>query len=519
MTADRLSAHADDEVIRVLVVEDDPLDAELVIEQLGTEGLRIATRVVANAPDFQLALDDFDPDIVLCDLTLPGFSGYRALQLLRERDRRTPFVFVSGTMGEAAAIEALRAGATDYVLKNNLARLASVVTRALGEAAERRARDKVESELVRAQRFETLALLTGSLSHDLRNTLQPVLLATQLIEAKAGDPEVARLTAMIRDCCGQGLDLVSAMLDLARGGAAVGKGKTRRVKLAALLDAVGMMLRPSIPSNVELVIGQVDPALEVPGSTTEFQQCLINLVLNAIQAMPDGGQVELDGHSRLLPADFYREGEPSIEGPCLVVCVADTGLGMSAETLARLFTPFFTTKEGGNGLGLVSCRRFVDGQRGFIRVISSENVGSRFELYLPMPADKPAEPDADLGTPTTPARQAGRRVAVLSDDATLRRDLAEILELDAHEPVFPDDVGAAGSDMVAVALIDTDIDPTRLQGLLSRLDGKAQSGHLVLIGDGRSPVPPAWAARVAAQLPRPVTARGLLGLLSELDER
>lgn len=518
MTADRLQPRADDEAIRVLVVEDDPLDAELVIEQLGAEGLRIATRVVASAPDFQLALDGFDPDIVLCDLTLPGFSGYRALQLLRERNLRTPFVFVSGTMGEAAAIEALRAGATDYVLKNNLARLASVVTRALGEAAERRARDKVESELVRAQRFETLALLTGSLSHDLRNTLQPVLLATQLIESKAGDPEIARLTAMIRDCCGQGLDLVSAMLDLARGGAAVGNGKVRRVKLAALLDAVGMMLRPSIPSNVELTIGRVDPALEVPGSTTEFQQCLINLVLNAIQAMPDGGRVELDGHSRVLPAGFYQDGETPIDGPCLIVCVADTGVGMSAETLSKLFTPFYTTKEGGNGLGLVSCRRFVDGQRGFIRIISSENVGSRFELYLPLPADKPVAPAADLGMPEAPSKKLGHRVAVLSDDSMLRRDLDEILELDAHETVSLDDIGAAGVDSGLVVLVDIDVGMARLEQLLSRLGSNAGDNHLVLIGEGRSPVPDNWRARVIGQLSRPVTARSLLGVLAELHE-
>ncbi len=518
MTADQLMAGADEELIRVLVVEDDPLDAELVIEQLGSEKLRTQSHVVATAPEFQRALDAFDPDIVLCDLTLPGFSGYRALQLLRERDRRTPFVFVSGTMGEAAAIDALRAGATDYVLKNNLARLASVVTRALGEAAERRARDKVELELVRAQRFETLALLTGSLSHDLRNTLQPVLLATQLIESKAADPEVARLTAMIRDCCGQGLDLVSAMLDLARGGAAVGNGKTRRVKLAALLDAVGMMLRPSIPADVELVIGRVDPALEVPGSTTEFQQCLINLVLNAIQAMPRGGQVELDGHSRLLPADFYRESEPLIDGPCLVICVADTGLGMSAETLAKLFTPFFTTKEGGNGLGLVSCRRFVDGQRGFIRIISSENVGSRFELYLPLPVDKPAntEPVANLSA-TSPGT-VGRRVAVLSDDAALVRDLGDILDLDGHEMLSPEDLGSTGPDPVTVALVDADVEAARLREWLSFMDGVADRSQLILIGERRSSIPASWSERVSAQVPKPVTARSVLGVLSELDE-
>src|SRR5690606_25609695 len=112
---------------------------------------------------------------------LPGFSGTRALSMLRERDRRTPFVFVSGTIGEGDAIEALRSGATDYILKTNMARLPAAVRRAVAEAAERAARDAAESELVKAQRFETLAILAGSLGHDLRNILQPVLMATQLI--------------------------------------------------------------------------------------------------------------------------------------------------------------------------------------------------------------------------------------------------------------------------------------------------------------------------------------------------
>lgn len=518
MTAKRPAQQADAETVRVLVVEDDPLDAELVLEQLTAEGLAVSSRVVADAPGFRRALDDFAPEIVLCDLTLPGFSGYRALELLRERDRRTPFVFVSGTMGEAAAIEALRAGATDYVLKNNLARLATVVRRALAEAQERRVRDNVEAELVRAQRFETLALLTSSLSHDLRNTLQPVLLATQLIEAKAGDPEVGRLTAMIRDCCGQGLDLVSAMLDLARGGAATGNGETRRVKLAALMDAVGMLLRPSIPANVELVASPVDPTLEVPGSTTDFQQCLINLILNAIQAMPDGGQVELDAHSRTLSSDFYRQGEPLIEGACLVVSVADTGLGMSPETLEKLFTPFFTTKDGGNGLGLVSCRRFVEGRRGFIRVQSSEGVGSRFELYLPLAIDAPPVGATDIGR-VIPEASGPRKVAVVSDDALLVRDLCEILELDAYEPVLPNEHGDAASGPAArVVLVDADAHGTRVETLLARLDLGDQVDGLILIGNGEPVLSENWSAKVASQLPRPVTARALLGALAELDK-
>jgi len=168
-------------VLRVLLVEDSELDAELVLDQLRDDGLEVESMRVDDEAAFNDALAAFAPDIVISDLSMPEFSGYDALAIARSKAPRIPFMFVSGTMGEEAAIEALRGGATDYVLKDKLARLASAVRRALAETEEKRARDAAEAELLRVQRYESLALLASGLSHDLRNVLQPIAMGVAML--------------------------------------------------------------------------------------------------------------------------------------------------------------------------------------------------------------------------------------------------------------------------------------------------------------------------------------------------
>ena len=283
--------------IRVLQVEDSALDAELVLGELDADGIDYDVRLVDDEQPFLEALEQFQPDIVLSDLSMPGFSGQRALELLRERDEDTPFIFVSATLGEEAAIEALRNGATDYILKQNPARLASAVRRALSEAEAQRAARRAESELIRAQRFESLAMLAGGLSHDLRNLLQPLLLAGDSLQDYQDDPRLARLGTLVRDCGKRGLEMVQSMLSFARGAR-----RAEQVRLGGLLEALGLLLQGSMPRSVNMDVALDDPEVSFEGNHTELQQCLLNLCLNAIQAMPDGGhlriesaQVQLDG--------------------------------------------------------------------------------------------------------------------------------------------------------------------------------------------------------------------------------
>jgi len=503
--------------VRVLVVEDDPLDAELVLDQLREDGITVVSQVVADDAGYRDALSAFKPEIILSDLSLPGFSGGQALALLRDRDQRTPFVFVSGTIGEAAAIEALRGGATDYILKTNMARLASAVRRAVAEAGERRARDAAENELVKAQRFETLAILAGSLGHDLRNILQPVLMATQLIDVKAHDAEISRLCTMIRDCSDQGLELVSAMMALARGGQAT-PGNT--VKLGAMLDAIGMLLKPALPKTVKMTIGHVDPALEVPGNANELQQCLLNLAMNGMQAMPDGGHLELSAEPFEPDDAFFHEGEPRLGSAYVRISVIDSGQGMDAATLAKLFTPFFTTKEKGNGLGLVSCRRLVENHRGVIRVNSETGKGSRFDLYLPVTVEH-GDRYADDGSSGNALNGHGEHVLVLSGDAAAQADASDILELygyasrRADNPDQALDLLASG-DRFQVAIIDRDLLTNGNSGAVARLRAEGFDGPLILLGaTGASPIIVGH-REASAHLSKPVTAPALLKALREV---
>jgi signal transduction histidine kinase len=291
----------------------------------------------------------------------------------------TPFIFVSATLGEEAAIEALRNGATDYILKQNPARLASAVRRALDSAAAQRAARRAEAELIRAQRFEALAMLAGGLSHDLRNLLQPLLLAGDSLKDYQDDPRLARLGALVRDCGKRGLEMVQSMLSFARGAR-----RAEQIRIGGLLDALGLLLQGSMPSAVAMDIALEDPDLTFEGNHTELQQCLLNLCLNAIQAMPDGGVLRVESSRVSLPPSFFVSGEQSQPGDHLHLTVADTGMGMDEATLRRLFEPFFTTKKGGTGLGLLSCKRIVASHGGAMRVESAPGQGTRFHLYLPL---------------------------------------------------------------------------------------------------------------------------------------
>ncbi|MEO7917148.1 MAG: response regulator, partial [Dokdonella sp.] len=349
--------------IRVLIAEDDPLDAELVVDELTQAGLRFESRRVDDEAEFNAALKEFGPDVVVSDLSMPGFSGERALDLLTATRPEVPFIYFSGTIGEEAAIAALQRGAADYVLKNNPVRLASSVSRALRDAADRRSREEAEAGLVRAQRFESMGMLAGGLSHDLRNILQPLLITADTI-GDHPDPQVRKFAELVEDCAQRGLEMVASMLSFARGT----RNQSERIRVGHMLDALAMLLKPSVPSRIEVKIKKPDPDVTIAGNQTELQQTLLNLCLNAIQAIPERGKLSVIAEPGRLEDDFFQTGEVPREGNYLRIDVRDSGSGMSADVLENLFRPFFTTKEDGTGLGLVSCKRIAENHLGYLRV-------------------------------------------------------------------------------------------------------------------------------------------------------
>ncbi|WP_372013287.1 sensor histidine kinase [Pseudoxanthomonas sp. 10H] len=454
---------------RVLFVEDSPEDAELLQMQLEDAGLAAEYLRVDEEPALRGALATFRPDIVLSDLSMPGFSGHDALRIVRAQDPHLPFIFVSGTIGEDVAVAALHEGANDYILKHSSARLPAAVDRALREARTEAERARAEAELMRTQRLESLSLLAAGLSHDLRNILQPLLIVPDLIAQRSDDPRLHQLATVVAECGRRGHEMAESMLSFVRGS----RRASERILLRDLFHAVQLLLKGSLPRDMQLEVRLADPELELDANYTELQQCLLNLSLNAIQAMPAGGRLELAA----------EEAEGGVR-----LVVADTGSGMDEATIAQLFTPFFTTKTSGTGLGLVSCKRIIEGLGGRISVSSVPGAGTRFELWLPAPVD-----DDDLEAGEAPAEGGqGERILLVVREGTRLSLLGNALASQGYQPDLAADGAAAlrrwaetGSPDVVV--VDSEITLFPAEALLSTMYESGYTGPAIVIEDAAAP--------------------------------
>ena len=491
--------------LHILLVEDSAEDAELLCEQMLDAGLEAGFERVDSADGLRAALAARLPDVVLSDLSMPGFSGYEALHILQKLHPHVPFIFVSGTMGEDTAVQALREGANDYIIKHQPARLPSAVARAVREARGERERQRVADELMRAQRLESLALLAAGLSHDLRNILQPLLIVPDLIRDRSDDPKVTRLADVVAESARRGHEMVESMLSFVRGS----RRPSERIALPCLFQAVGLLLKGSLPANVELQLEVGDERLAVEANYTELQQVLINLALNAIQAMPDGGRLRL-----------HAEHVEGAAGERLRIGVQDDGIGMDEATQARLFSPFFTTKASGTGLGLVSCRRIVESLGGEITVRSQPGQGSCFDLLLPLPS-------ADAGTARDdvamlPAGQ-GQRVLVVDDEATRLSLLGDALSSQGYRPCVALDGGAAlrqvqEEGLPDAVLVDGGIPLLSAGQLLAEMQALGYGGPAIVLEADAGPAFAAGPAPLGLHvqvLPTPLEMQRVLGALAE----
>ncbi len=493
--------------LRILLVEDSPEDAELVADQLLGSGLDASFKCVDSEVQMYEALAEATPDIVLSDLSMPGFSGYRALAILREVHPQVPFIFVSGTMGEETAVNALQEGANDYIIKHLPARLPSAVVRAIREARSEIERLRVEDELMRAQRLESLALLAAGLGHDLRNILQPLLIVPDLIRDRSTDPKIVRLADVIAECGRRGHEMVDSMLSFVRGSSQ----RSERIVLQRLFQAVGMLLKSSLPRGVELHLEVSDDRMTVEANYTELQQVLLNLALNAIQAMPNGGKLS-------LVAEQCRDAMGNEQ---VRIRVRDEGIGMDEATVQRLFTPFFTTKADGTGLGLVSCHRIVVSIGGRIEVSSVLDKGTTFDLLLPLQVATGAEETMPAPGSIRPGR--GERLLVVDDEATRLSLLGNALSSQGYRMRLASDGAVAmrlmqDAGLPDVVLVDSGIPLLSAEQLLMEMQAMGYRGPAIVLEDAQMPAfvdgqaPPGIRVHV---LPKPLEMQRVFRAVAE----
>ena len=455
--------------LKVLIVEDSEEDADLIVLELKRGGYNPIFRRVETADDMRKALEGCQWDLVLADFTMPRLTLTEALSLTRECSIDLPFVIVSATMGEEAAVQAMKAGAHDYVLKHRLARLVPVVQRELRESAIRHERRELEEQLRSAQKLESLGLLAGGVAHDFNNLLTGILggasLALDLTPADAPTAEMLRNVIRAGE---RAADLTRQLLAYA------GKGKfvVEPVNLSALVRESRDLIRSAAPRNVSLEVELQDDIPMVEADATQIQQLVMNLILNAAEATSDrSGEVRIaTGVCAIAPGETvtqYRPDPPQ-PGSYVTLRVSDDGPGMNENVKAQIFDPFFTTKFTGRGLGLSAALGIVRSHHGAICVESAEGEGSTFTVLLPALASTPAriEPAKPAGQMQTAESAA---ILVIDDEDVVRRAARVALEHFGYT-VFEASSGRDGADLFT--RLHDRISAVLLDLTMPRMDGR-----------------------------------------------
>jgi PAS domain S-box-containing protein len=489
--------------MKLLHLEDNRNDAELVESVLRKAWPACKIKRVDTRKDFLAALDLGGFDLILSDYTLPDMDGLKALDLALEKCPDKPFIFLSGTIGEERAVEALKRGAVDYVVKDRPGRLMPAIRQALDnvekksqlQRAEVRIREqaallskahdaiwvtdikqritywnhgaeqlsgwteeealgqdvrtllfkydhprylgalqklmadaqwrgelrlqgkadspvmvesrwtlvtnqagdpesilfintdvtekkKLEAQVLHTQRMESIGTLAGGVAHDLNNSLTPILLAMGILREKAPNLESRAIIEKIESSVQHSAALVRQLLAFARGA----DGQHSELDLRRLISDAAKFMQQTLPADVNLGIQINDDLWPVVGNVTQITQVLLNLCLNARDAMPPGGgHINLFTQNLVVDETMQSSLPEAILGPYVLIAISDTGTGIRPENMDRIFDPFFTTKEfgKGTGLGLSTVQGIVRGHHGFITVNSIMGQGTMLRIYLP----------------------------------------------------------------------------------------------------------------------------------------
>jgi two-component system cell cycle sensor histidine kinase/response regulator CckA len=375
--------------MRVLLLEDDATDAEIVIRELKRTVPDCRVRRVDRRSEFIGAFDEETPDLVLSDHRMAEFSGMHALEYVRQRSADVPFIFVTGALDEETAVECVKAGASDYVLKDRLARLGPAVTAALELREARRALTQSQEQLLHTQRLDALGQLAGSVAHDYNNLMTAVIgYAELLAETMDNDPRRSDVEEITR--AGQRAAALTRQL--------LAFSRKQVIDMAPLhlgdvIAGVERLLTRLGGERTKLDIRCAENLPLIRGDQGQLEQVLVNLVVNGRDAMPHGGQIDVDLRAETLVASASnRKG--GISGPCVSLTVRDTGEGIPVDVLPHIFEPFFTTKPRGRGtgLGLSTVYGIVRQCGGHIVVDSTVGIGTTFRLYFPVTDDLPRRP-------------------------------------------------------------------------------------------------------------------------------
>jgi signal transduction histidine kinase len=458
--------HLNRDPVNVLLVDDQPsklLSYEVILEELGENLIKAASG--------RQALEQLlrhEVAVVLVDVAMPELDGFELAAMIREHPRfaQTAIIFVSAVhLSELDSLRGYQAGAVDYLpvpivpallrakvrifcdlfrktrqleaLNADLEKRVEARTAELATAnaelekrveARTREREEALAQVAEMQKLESLGQLTGGLAHDFNNLLMVVMSNLELARKRAaGDDRLTRWLERATEAAARGAALTKRMLAFARR-------QDLNPEAVALSDAVkGMaeMMSHSLGPKVRIAVNVPGDLPPIRIDRNQLELALLNLGLNARDAMPDGGELAITARA----AEGASLPDNLAPGCYVHLSVADTGIGMDAETLRRASEPFFSTKPTGkgSGLGLSMVHGLTLQSGGAMQIVSHPGEGTTVSLWLPTAADEVEAQRSSAGP--TAALDSGSRVLLVDDDPLVLAATVDMLRELGHEPI------------------------------------------------------------------------------------
>jgi hypothetical protein len=379
---------------------------------------------------------------------------------------------------------------------------------------------KLEAQFLRSQRLESIGTLASGIAHDLNNVLTPVLLALPILEQKLSDDSGKRILDMVETSVRRGADIVKQVLAFGRGL----EGKHVQLQPRYLIKEIKKMIQETFPKSIEIVTEFPKNLWTISGDATQLEQVLLNLCVNARDAMPNGGLLRISAENAVLDENYVRMNIDAKVGSYVMITVSDTGTGIPEGILNKIFDPFFTTKEvgKGTGLGLSTAIAIVKSYGGFVNVYSEVGEGTCFKIYFPAIV-KPEPKKKATKLPKLPTGN-GELILVVDDEVSIREITQETLESFGYRVLGAQDgteaVALYAQNIQEVQVVLTDMRMPYMDGVATiRALRKINPKLKIITTSGLTAsrkIAKASGVNVQAFLPKPYTAEKLLRLLHKV---
>jgi two-component system, cell cycle sensor histidine kinase and response regulator CckA len=371
---------------------------------------------------------------------------------------------------------------------------------------------QLEKQFLRNQRMESIGTLASGIAHDLNNVLSPILMSVQMLKSKCDDERSQQILTIVENNAKRGANLVKQVLSFARGI----EGERTIVQVKHLISEMKQIVEQTFPKSLTVETEIQPDLLPVCGDSTQLHQVLMNLCLNARDAMTDGGTLKISAKNVVIDENFAKMHLDAQVGSYIVIAVSDTGIGISNELLDRIFEPFFTTKEfgKGTGLGLSTVMGIIKGHGGFVSVSSSLGKGTKFKVYIPAVQVAVPQVTQDQEMPTG----YGEWILIVDDEPAVREITKASLENNNYQAITAND----GIEAVALyAQYKEKISAVIIDMMMPNMDGLTTISTLhkmnpllrIIAVSGLSTseqIPLDKASKLTAFLPKPYTAQELL---------